>query len=466
MCYQIHETVIRDIVDIISDVRKSDEVEWLKNKNRSFSSIAKASSNLTLVFPVLVSKNMNIENAAMISKAIERKATTMLQMLFSAINITDSKNGIEYLKNFHTNLKIDDTITVDGFIDAMDKYVIKNEATISFDNRRKYEQIKEDMKNLDFVLPDSINEQSLNDFRIYPQSYFGDTTIIREAREKVGSTTYQTKYRNVFGQDVIQNDVQNHYADVPDPEPVNRERDYYQKSKDKIGIIKTAQDMKRTQILDTDVKKANELVPTMMIINYIDNTTGEPIHQNMIIGIKAKIYALDSTDIINRISIKNQDHHGLLKFIKATTREISFFRDFLFAIDKAKIDALSQSKRGSSSKLWKILERRSIKSKVRRSMGRVNDASAISTLVISQEEVEYLKKTENINVEDPKVIRPIMESYNLMGFCIVDETMEIAKFIFDTGNDIYETMSFTLLERETSDNGYKKVINLMTKIAR
>ena len=43
-----------------------------------------------------------------------------------------------------------------------------------------------------------------------------------------------------------------------------------------------------------------------------------------------------------------------------------------------------------------------------------------------------------------------------MGFCIVDETMETAKFIFDTGKDIYETMSFTLLERETSDNGYKR----------
>jgi len=465
MYEQIHETVIRDIIDVLSDIKKSDEVEWLKNRDKSFSSIAKASSNLTLVFPVLCSKNMNIENASMITKSMERKATSMLQMLFSAINITDTKNGIEYLKNFHTNLKIDDTITVDNFMDAMDHYVIKNESVISYDNRLLYEQVKEDMKNINFVLPDSISEQSISDFKVYPQSYFGEPTIMREAKLKVGSTSDRSEFMNTSGEVVTRTKSTDDFVDVPDP-PAKSDRDYYSQAKDKVTIMKTSQEMKQSQILDSDVKKANELIPTMMVINYIDNSTGDPIYQNMVIGVKAKMYTLDSTDIINRLSLKNEDHNGLLKFIKATTREISFFKDFIFAIDRAKIDALSQSKRGSSSKLWKILERRSIKSKIRRSMGKSNDASAISTLVVSQEEVEYLKKNENINIEDPKIIRPIMESYNLMGFCIVDETMEVAKFIFDTGDDIYETMSFTLLERETSDGGYKKVINLMTKIAR
>jgi hypothetical protein len=167
---------------------------------------------------------------------------------------------------------------------------------------------------------------------------------------------------------------------------------------------------------------------------------------------------------MNRINLKNEDNNGLIKFIRASTRETSFFKDLLFAIDKAKLDALSQSKRGSSLKLWKVLERRALKSKFRRSFGQVNDASAITTLTICQEEVEYLKKNNNIDVEDPKVIRPIMEAYNLMGFCIIDESMEVAKFIFDTGEDIYEVLSFNHLEREQSDSGYKKVVNLMNKM--
>ena len=203
-----------------------------------------------------------------------------------------------------------------------------------------------------------------------------------------------------------------------------------------------------------------------MIVNFTSVNYDTPIQDQMVIGVKAKIYPVDSVDILNRITIKNQDNNGMLKFVRATTREISFVKDFMFAIEKAKIDALSQSKRGSSSKLWKILERRAVKSKFRRTLGHTNDASAISTLVLSQEEVEYLKKTENIDIENPSVIRPIMESYNLMGVCIVDESMEVAKFIFDTGDDIYESLSFSHLERENNNGMDRKVINLMTKMVR
>ena len=51
-----------------------------------------------------------------------------------------------------------------------------------------------------------------------------------------------------------------------------------------------------------------------------------------------------------------------------------------------------------------------------------------------------------------------------MGVVIVDDSMEVAKFIFDTGEDIYEHISFNLLEREASDSSYKKVINLISKM--
>ena len=67
-------------------------------------------------------------------------------------------------------------------------------------------------------------------------------------------------------------------------------------------------------------------------------------------------------------------------------------------------------------------------------------------------------------MNDPRIIRPIMESLNFMGVCIVDEASEKASFIFDTGDDIYETLPFTALERENNDTNYKKILNLMGKI--
>jgi len=67
---------------------------------------------------------------------------------------------------------------------------------------------------------------------------------------------------------------------------------------------------------------------------------------------------------------------------------------------------------------------------------------------------------------NPATVRGIMESYNLMGFVIADEAAESVDFLFDTGDDVFETLSFNHLERETSDGSYKKVVNLMTKFAR
>lgn len=436
-CEMIHETVIRDIADVIYDIKNSDELKGFRNK-KSFRSVAQASSNLTLVFPVAVSKNANIENAAMVTKAIERKAVSMLQMLFAAMNISAVENGTEFISQFHTNLKMDNKITVDGFIDALDKFVVNNESVVS--DMELFEAAKRDLKNINYVLPESLNESSINDYRVYPQAYFGESRVVNEARGNNINVNIQSSGSKRNSRDL---------SDL-----------------DNAKLVKTNVDIIRSQLLDSDVKKANELVPTMMIVNFISTSYGDPIETQLVIGVKAKMYPVDSVDILNRIKVKNQDNNGLLKFVRATTREISFVKDFMFAIEKAKIDALSQSKRGSSSNMWKVLERRAVKSKIRRALGQTNDASAITTLVVTQEEVEYLKKTENIDIEKPGVIRPIMESYNLMGVCIIDESMEIAKFIDDTGDDVYENLAFSHLERENKNGMDRKVINLMTKMAR
>lgn len=411
---QIHETVVRDICDIVADAK--DGFDRFQT-GKSFKSINTATSGLILVFPVLCSSTIQMANAAMVSKAIERRATSLLQMLFSAISITNAKDAMEYVKQVHTNLYIDDHMTIDSFIDAIDKYVVSaNESAII--DKTMYESVRADLKNLNYFLASSISESSLNDFKI--TSINGSRRVLQEKR-----------------------------------------------GDDRVDLNKTASEMFSKQLLDSDVKKANELQPTQMVIHFTScGMEGDPVNTSAVIGVKAKLYPIDSMDIINRIKLKNQDNNGFNKFLRASTREISFWKDFVFAIDKAKIDAISNSKRGSSSKFWKVLERRALKSKLRRSLRGTNDATAITTLVISGEEVEYLKKMENIDISKESVMRPIMESYNLMGVVIVDESMENAKFLFDTADDIYETVSFNHLEREASDNNYKKVVNLMTKLSR
>ena len=69
-------------------------------------------------------------------------------------------------------------------------------------------------------------------------------------------------------------------------------------------------------------------------------------------------------------------------------------------------------------------------------------------------------------MEKSYITRTILESYNLMDIVIADESLEVARFLFDDGDGIFETMTFDSLEKEAKDSSYKKVINLMSKINR
>ena len=212
---------------------------------------------------------------------------------------------------------------------------------------------------------------------------------------------------------------------------------------------------------DQDYKKANELQPTLLQIQFIStNDNNDPITVDAYVGIKTKIYCVDSADIANHIVSKRSYNFSLYNLIKATSGEIEFWRDFVFAIKKAKIDAVSNTHRGSSSKLWKVLERRALASKINRFMSARNDATAITTLMMSAYDVEMLRKMEDIDISDSRVARKLMDDYNLVGIIIVDDSTESAKIIFDTGDDEYEPYTFKTLKRDDKMD-YKQMIQLL-----
>lgn len=531
----IHETIVRDIIDLATDVKNSDEVKSIRNRSNgaSFRSITAKSEALTMVFPVGVSRNCSYSTAAMISKANERKCVAMLHMLFTAANITDATDGVDYISRFHTNLKTG-RLSVDDFMNIMDDFVEENGLVIKESTQyNEYKTIQEDMKAMNMYFEvNNLNESGLEDYNVINLKE-GGQLFIKESDEEL--LTEAPKYQNVQyypGIDIAgtqdelnpsrvipgsldtNGDSQQYYNNLNnsvktmssiiannnknymDAQKLNHQinkdnnearrqawldkqnmddkqrtqsredqKSYFANQKASMDILNVQANIAKNRLVDQDVKKANELVPTLMYVNFVSAGVDDkyPIYSSVVIGVKCKLYPLDGADMMNRMKVKYKDKNLVLNLIRASTREISFCKDFLFAVDKAKIDALSQSRRGSSDKIWKILERRAIKSRVRRSLSMVNDATAITTLVMTSDEIEFLKKTEYIDLENPAVIRGIMDSYNLMGFVIVDDVQEIAKFIYDTGNDTYELITYDNLEKEAKDNS-KKIINLMSKM--
>ena len=442
----LHEGFFKDIIDLVlSD--DTFEKFWdktqkvFKNKDTSCSkfndaiskNIASAAKGLTAVFPVIVTEATPIDQAVMISKAVERKAVAMLQMLFAANKITNARNAYDYLNKFHNNIddsldwstaNIDDVINASNDLDdILENSNIKN--IIEINIKRGIEAIQEDIKmNCNHYLSENINPKSVNNYIV----------------------------RNVL------NDIQ-----------VIEEANFPEGKRDKVpSNLKASYDALNKSVLKSDIEKANEAIPSLMIINFrVKSNYPDPTINTAVIGVKAMIHYVSSEDMINKVMLKNSDKNGLFNFIRATTREISFFKDFLFAVDRAKVDALSKTGKGSSSNIWKLLELRANEAKRKKSLlSKDASCSAIATIVVTKAEVELIKKYHRIDISKAGTLKSIMRGYSIMCAAIIDDAVEKVDFLWDDGSQGFETYSFSSLEREESSGMYKKVINMINKNAR
>ena len=425
-----HESVVRDIVDVLTSLKDYDEVQFLKNSsaNRSFKSITSATKDLILTFPVLVSSDASPETATMIAKAQEKKCASLLHMLFTAICVDSNEDVFDYVQKFHSNLGSMNG-TLEDYADALDRLGASLDEGCEYTGEIDHavlETVLSELKESNYTLPDDIKESSISDYKIIPGYGTG----------------------------------------MPDRIVCEAETD--KKSLDRAKTIEVDYKLHDMTVLNAEYKKANELMPTMMVVNFIQKgeNGSASFTTTAVIGVKCKVYPVSSTDIYNRLTSKVADKNVLNSFIRATTNEIAFFRDFLFAIDKAKTDAMSYGKNATSNKLWKVLERRSTKSKFRRALKMTNDATAITTLVLTANDAEILKKEYNFDIENVSVCRKLLDAFNFMCIVIANESTDVASFLYDTGYDNFEKLTFSNRVREASDNGYKKIVNLLTKMNR
>lgn len=465
----IHETEISSILSIlkngistISSALKTDSQGPTRTIGRQ-SSIGKASQGLTLVFPVLISNSVPFEVATNIQKAIERKEVSMLQMLFSAYNITNAKDAISYLSLFHTN--VGSKMDLDRFIDIMDS--LSESAQLPRVPQSVLRAVYEDCKrNIDHTFEPEISNESLTSFVDVGRN--GSVNIVHEYIKPEVPNYDPEKGRTVPGTHKMTDDdaerMYNSSPSISDDEKLNNYIKNRDSEIDKLNQIR--RDMPTKMLLSSEVKKANELQPTLMVVNFFaqDKNSNLNVVQQAVAGVKAKLYSVDSSDIINKLVQKSASGDMLLKFVQLSSREISVIKDFLLGIDDAKLGAVTRSKKGSGANLFDALERRSTKGKIRRAV-KMNDCyKAISTLVISEEEAQLIKKTSLLDCHSPRCISPIMEKLNLLHFIVVDLTSETLEILTD-GDTTFETYSFSALSKESGDNSYKKIVNLITKLA-
>ena len=481
----IHESILNTIIGGIQnfpknlknsidsgDKKKLDKTR--DNKVASATSISRASAGLIFTYPVLCSSSLGIKSCTMVSKALERRNVTMLQILLAA-NQRTNQNIMDYLKDFHTNLDFD-KMSLEDFVDVITesgtyaKMISKPEYLLEMMPLREKNVALEDFReNTNYFFEEDVNENYIGRFKLLKRN--GYDTIIEADNSNSDPIWIGPDYKDIDPNGEKYKEYEDKY-----PNDKAKAQSEYKKAMNKLGGVKsysyndnvektnkiTAPNIDSNRLLSSEIKKANEMVPTLMLINTIDPTTGA--NMQSVVGVKSRMISVPSGEVVGRILANYQDSNNLLKFIKLTTRETSFIKDFLLAVDSAKLDAINNSKKGSATALFNALERRSQNGKIRK-MAKTEKqfAKAIATLVISQEDVEDLKKMNGIDVESIRIIKPIMEKLNLLYFVIVDESSESIKILVD-GSDDYEVYPFSALEKENKDDTYKKVINLMAKM--
>lgn len=463
-------------------------------KTYSYSSAAKAASKLIAVFPILISRTVSAGTAQMISKYIEQKGCILLQLALQQANISNAANGIEYLRNFHQNLNIGGgsmdylTKTLDTWIDSLRT----DDSAAQADHDRLHgasegvslsQTMAAEMKNINENFDDSWIYESDKDLTINSIQMRELMEIFREAEsiqvydtqlnpiclndyivEDYGNEDYHVSIKSIgLNEKVIRtrsaeerNAIEDARKDIKFTQSQeDREREERERTNKSLSIARAT--LPRMQ--DQDIKKMNGAVPSLLVVRFYNDSNASVVTE-FIIGVKSKVLGVNSDEILRRIANDNKDGKKFVNLMRTITGELKV-SDFLFGLSRINDDLKSTRKKGAQGEVWRLLQNRSMAAKEQVKHGRINDYSAITTVVISQEDCDALYREENIDITNPSIADHFMSSYNLLAFIIVDDALESVKILFDDDDKYFDEISYMMLERETQDGTYKKLINLI-----
>lgn len=521
-------SILRDFLDTVKDIQAAgSEALDLTKKDRRYSSIAKRSMEGTLQFPTIVSKAIDIDTLQMVTKALERQYASFTQITLSMspfLNLAQDKDAIGYLRRFHQNSNVktgmgdfvsfvkenyEVSASEDGeqlmFTAIAEGSTYKLEKEHQSQLRSIYDDMNTEVLNEKFAPRTKIHNLGVNGISNYHNSI---VTEARNGRKKSKREKEYEELRNIDLQQRINSgfrDSQN--ADLKKQELQNRvasgNRDLeifgmrkkelenkiklqgldqtakaLQISKSELEAELTKQNLagllnpKNDYILpnellkNNDARKANELIPTTMHVRtMLLNKDG--VYQStldFLIGIKATMHPVSSDEIVTNLNNALKTNGKFFDFIRWSTGEISFVKDFLLNIKEMKDDVVSRSQ--GASHWWISLKRRSALARVRAAFGKSGQILPNASIVVSMDEVEYFRSKHGFDLMDVNSVEKIMGKYFLLGFVVVDNSSQIVHFLFDGQTD-YQAVTFTGLERDNKSGGgsdIKDVLKLVQRV--
>lgn len=418
---------IQDIVDIM---KKGPEFATkLNDLKLNTKSVARGALDSTFQFPCLISDSVEFPMANAITRTLDHVYATFTQTwisMNSMFDMTIDPSPMSYLKKLHQNFHLEN-VNIDNL-------------EVADEDKEEY---LERVYNGEYRL--FLNEEKT--CGILVNAADKATAEMLESHKEL-LTEYMSEYDlsplEPYNEDTLED--LNNAALAGLVNKADREREQRN-----LAGVKATERMQAPKISDTSIKKLNDLSPYAIQVRLIALNDKKEFVQyvDFIVGVKAILHVIESNDMTDNIARALQNKNVFFKFLKWTTGEIKLFKDLIFNVDNLKMDAIAKSE--GKSPFFATLKRLKNRKIGFRNFTMPHALIPNATMVVTEQEVDYLQRTYAIDLRDAKTAKRLLSTLFLMTFIIVDKGTNAVSILYD-GSNTYQVYALETLERDVNAN--------------
>ncbi len=369
-------------------------------------SIASLARDQIMQFPVYMSAQIPAEDAVVISKSLEKQYSVLAALALSNhLNYSSSKYQTvgDVISEIHNN---NDNPNMLNYV----MNLVDNTKAVAhaFENISRVQVSADDLAGLWYGTNDEITTESINNM------YLPNEGKLRRAEEAFAMAMEADNKKDK------EEDNRVHKVDAgapPDSWDANIGTSNYgfRGSNSKTASM--------PEFLKSNDQMLMNAAPTVITATMvIDNDK-----RDFMIAIKSMCHVVPSTQMISMLVDAVQDNQLAFKIIKWSKGEQHFFRDFIFGISSARDNANNMKNAGA----WTYaLKRRKEASKA--FVGGGAPLSPISTLVVTEQEVEAVKAACGIDISKDEVAAKLIQDYFLLAFMIYNTQTKAVMTMIDS----------------------------------
>lgn len=402
-------------IDVIFNKVTADPKGAMKSYKRVASnfapkSIASMARDQIMQFPVYMSNLVNAEDAPVITKALEKQYSVLAMLALSNhLNYDSSKYQTvgDVISEIHNN---NDNPNMLNYV----MNLVDNTKAIAnaFEGTIRVQVNADDLAGLWYGTNDEITTESINN------QYLPNEGNIRKVEASI-SVALEANKANKKKKDDNDKEAK---VDKADALPASWDSslgtsDYgFRGSNAKAGTY-------QPELLKTNDQTLLNAAPTVVTATMmIDNQK-----RDFMIAIKAMCHVVPTQQMVSMLVDAVQNNQLAFKIIKWSKGEQHFVRDFIFDISNARANANNMKNAGA----WTYaLKRRKEASKA--FVGGGAPVSPISTLVVTDVEVEAVKAACGIDISRDDVAAKLIKDYFLLAFMIYNTQTKAIMTMIDS----------------------------------